>query len=115
MIAKEYRLTEREVRKVLSRKKPFFSYMFIANVLENKLEHGRCGILLSGKVTKGSVNRNFWRRRFYDLFLPTLGKLHTDIVLVPKKGTVLDYKNELQVAEFEKNVTFLSKTILQNL
>lgn len=85
MIAKEYRLTEREVRKVLSRKKPFFSYMFVANVLENKLEHGRCGILLSGKVTKGSVNRNFWRRRFYDLFLPTLGKLHADIVLVPRK------------------------------
>lgn len=52
MIAKEYRLTEREVRKVLSRKKPFFSYVFIANVLENKLEHGRCGILLSGKVAR---------------------------------------------------------------
>ncbi len=85
MIAKAYRLTEREVRKVLHRKKPFFSYMFIANILDNKLEHGRCGILLSSKVSKGSVNRNFWRRRFYDTFLPTLHSCRKDIVFVPKK------------------------------
>jgi ribonuclease P protein component len=111
MIAKEYRLTEREVRKVLSRRKPFFSYMFIANVLENKLAHGRCGILLSGKVTKGSVNRNFFRRKFYDSSFTRLQKLPFDIVLVPKKGTLLDYKDWSQVAEFEKNIMFLMKKI----
>ncbi|MFZ2255793.1 MAG: ribonuclease P protein component [Patescibacteria group bacterium] len=85
MIAKEYRLTERELRKVLSKRKPFFSYMFIANILENKVEHGRIGILLSSKVARGSVNRNFWRRRFYDISLEYLGNLPLDIVLVPKK------------------------------
>jgi ribonuclease P protein component len=85
MIAKEYRLTEREVRKVLSRRKPFFSYMFIANILENKEEHGRIGILLSSKVARGSVNRNFWRRQFYDLSLPYILNIPLDIVLVPKK------------------------------
>lgn len=115
MIAKTYRLTEREVRKVLNRKKPFFSYMFIANVLENKLEYGRCGILLSSKVAKGSVNRNFFRRKFYDLFLPVLKQSKNDIVLVPKKWIILNYKDEVQVAEFEKNITFLSKTLLKNL
>ncbi len=113
MIAKEYRLTEREVRKVLSRKKPFFSYMFIANVLENKTEHGRCGILLSGKVARGSVNRNFFRRKFYDSSLVDLQRLSLDVVLVPKKGTILDYKNANQVAEFEKNVQFLYRKILE--
>jgi ribonuclease P protein component len=85
MIAKEYRLTEREVRKVLSRRRPFFSYMFIANILENKTTHGHLGILLSSKVARGSVNRNFWRRRFYDISLPYVEDLPLDIVLVPKK------------------------------
>lgn len=61
------------------------------------------------------MNRNFWRRKFYDLFLPTLIKSHIDIVLVPKKGVILDYKDQLQVAEFEKNITFLSKVVLKNL
>lgn len=52
MISKKYRLTERELRKVLARKKPFFSYMFIANVSANKEICGRSGILLSGKCAK---------------------------------------------------------------
>jgi hypothetical protein len=52
MISKEYRLTERQIRKVLVRKKPFFSYVFVANIVENKLQHGRCGILLSSKCSK---------------------------------------------------------------
>ncbi len=85
MIAKEYRLTEREVRKVLSRRKPFFSYIFIANTSDNKEKHARVGILLSSKVARGSVNRNFWRRKFYDLSLQYLDNLPIDIVLVPKK------------------------------
>jgi len=115
MIAKEYRLTEREVRKVLSRRKPFFSYMFIANTLESKIEHGRIGILLSSKVARGSVNRNFWRRRFYDLSLKYIEKFPLDIVLVPKKGTILDHKNETHLAEFEKNIQFLYKMIKQKI
>lgn len=111
MIAKEYRLTEREVRKVLSRRKPFFSYMFVANTLESKLEHGRVGILLSSKVARGSVNRNFWRRQFYDISLPYVLDTALDIVLVPKKGTILDHKNETHLAEFKKNIQFLYKNI----
>ena len=85
MISKEYRLTEHELRKVLNRKKPFFSFVWIANTMENKFLHGRCGILLSSKCTKGSVNRNYWRRKFYDISLSSLTTLNVDVVLVPKK------------------------------
>ncbi len=111
MIAKKNRLTEYQLRKVLARKKPFFSYMFIANILQNKEKIGRAGILLSGKCTKWSVNRNFWRRKFYDLSLPYLEQWDCDIVFVPKKWIALNYKDSLQFAEFEKNITFLYKTI----
>jgi hypothetical protein len=52
MISKEYRLTERELKKVLSKRKPFFSYVFVANILDAASDHGRCGILLSSKCTK---------------------------------------------------------------
>lgn len=85
--------------------------MFIANTLESKREHGRIGILLSSKVARGSVNRNFWRRRFYDLSLESIETLSLDIVLVPKKGTILDHKNETHLAEFKKNIQFLYKSI----
>lgn len=114
MISKEYRLTERELKKVLSRKKPFFSYVFVANVMENKWKHGRCGILLSAKCTKGSVNRNFWRRKFYDMSLVKIENIPLDIVIVPKKWTILDYKNLEHSIEFEKNILFLYKKIEEN-
>jgi ribonuclease P protein component len=114
MISKEYRLTERELKKVLSKRKPFFSYVFVANTMENKSTHGRCGILLSSKCTKGSVNRNFWRRKFYDLSLPRIEKIPLDVVIVPKKGTTLDYKNPEHITEFEKNILFLYRKIEEN-
>jgi ribonuclease P protein component len=79
--------------------------------MENKAVHGRCGILLSSKCTKGSVNRNYWRRKFYDLSRSRLDRLPLDIVLVPKKGTILDHKNSEHIAEFEKNVQFLYRKI----
>ena len=85
MIATEYRLTEHEFKKVLVRKKPFFSYVFVANTFENKHGHIRCGILLSGKCARGSVNRNFWRRKFYDIASEYLMVAPFDVVVVPKK------------------------------
>ena len=112
MISKKYRLTENEVRKVLNRKKPFFSYVWIANTTPNKLDHGRCGILLSSKVAKGSVNRNFWRRTYYDLSLPYITMLPLDMVLIAKKGTILDYKNEIHIVEFKKNIQSLYRHIV---
>lgn len=74
----------------------------------------RFGILLSSKVTKWSVNRNFWRRMFYDMVIGHMKSIPFDIVLVPKKWIILDHKNETHVAEFQKNIQFLCKIIKPN-
>jgi ribonuclease P protein component len=67
MIAKRYRLTESQIGKVLRFRKPFFSNVLVANVLDNRLAHPRFALILSGKVAKTSVDRNAYRRRFYDV------------------------------------------------
>ena len=84
MLAKKYRLTEREIRKVFQRKKPFFSYMLIANVTKNSLSHGRFAILLSAKVAGSGVNRNVFRRDFYDIACEMIPYGY-DVVVIPKK------------------------------
>lgn len=84
MIAKKYRLSERELRRVFREKKPFFSSVLIANVQKNSLTYSRLGILLSSKITPGSVNRNTFRRIFYRFSREVL-PLGYDIVFVVKK------------------------------
>lgn len=84
MIAKKYRLSERELRRVFREKKPFFSSVLIANVQKNSLTYSRLGILLSSKITPGSVNRNTFRRIFYRFSQEVL-PLGYDIVFVVKK------------------------------
>lgn len=66
MIAKYYRLKENEVKKVLAKRKPFFSHHMVANIYPNRSGQARIGIVLSGKQTRGSVNRNTYRRLIYD-------------------------------------------------
>lgn len=85
MISKKYRLNEHELRKVLSKKKPFFSYGIVANTIPNRLGYCRCAILLSGKQAKGSVNRNFFRRLTYDLARSSLDQASLDVVFILKK------------------------------
>lgn len=85
MISKKYRLNEREFRKVLSKRKPFFSYNLVANVSQNALGYCRCGIILSSKQAPGSVNRNHFRRLVYDLSHSYLGAQSYDVVFVTKK------------------------------
>ena len=70
MIAKKYRLTETQVKKVLHRKKPFFAYTLVANTIPNSYGYARIAIVLSAAQTRGSVNRNALRRHIYDLSLP---------------------------------------------
>lgn len=67
MIRKQYRLKESEIGKVLRYKKPFFSNSLVANVVANRLGHPRFALILSGKVAKTSVDRNFFRRRLYEM------------------------------------------------
>jgi ribonuclease P protein component len=111
MIAKVFRLTESDVGKVLKKKKPFFSYTLVANVAKNQLAHGRFGIILSGKVTKTSIDRNFYRRAFYELARQYIDKGPYDVVIVAKKGTVLSRKDEESRQNFEKEIIFLLKKV----
>lgn len=67
MIAKQYRLKESQIGKVLRYKKPFFSNILVANVAQNRLEYPRFALILSGKVVKTSVDRNYYRRLLYDI------------------------------------------------
>lgn len=115
MIAKKYRLTENEFRKVLSRRKPFFSYGMVANIVPSKLEYARVGIVLSGKQAPGSVNRNIFRRWAYDLSRPFLDGLSVDVVFVLKKGKVLDHKNPEARGEMKQDIEFLWKTITKEI
>jgi hypothetical protein len=46
VISKKNRLTEREVKKVLGKSKPFFSYGIVLNYIPNKLTHNRFAIVI---------------------------------------------------------------------
>jgi len=117
MIKKEYRLTEREVKKVLWKWKPFFSYSIVLNYLKNKWENHRFAIVLWSKPVKNSVERNFFRRLFYDTvgdFLLDKKEKNTalDMVFVVKKKTKLDKKNESLINDFRKEINFLFNKVV---
>lgn len=108
MISKDRRLIEREIRKVLKHKKPFFSYSLVANVSGNRVGFPRFAAIFSGKSVTCGVSRNFFRRRAYDLARPYLGtKASTDVVIVPKKGRPLDHRDESAVKAFEADISHL--------
>lgn len=110
MIAKKYRLPEREWRKVFKQKKPFFLYPFSAKVIKNQLGYARIGIVLSAKTTRGSVNRNFFRRRFYDSACDFLSFPY-DVVVIPKRGTTFSHKNPDDIQSFDACIQKLFSTI----
>lgn len=113
MIKKIYRLQEKEIKKVLKFKKPFFSYWLIANYIENKLPYSRFALFLSGKNCKTAVSRNFFRRKFYNLSSAYMQKWNYDIVVIPKKWKTFDKKDNLAIVEFEKDINFLYKNIFR--
>lgn len=84
--------------------------MMIANVRKNNLSYSRIGILLSGKNTPWSVNRNTFRRIFYDNSCNFLNSDY-DIVVVLKKWTKLSHKNPEHIKDFQENLAFLYKKI----
>ena len=65
MIAKKYRLKEREVKKVLRKGKPFFSYTIVCNRLKTPSPGSRFAIVLGKKSIPNNVIRNMYRRIFY--------------------------------------------------
>ncbi len=116
MIKKIYRLKEREVKKVLKRWKPFFSYWIVLNQIKNKLEYNRFAIVIWSKSVNTNVSRNFFRRKFYDIVSEYISIINNDsfcdFVFVVKKQTKLNMKNEENLYNYKKDINFLlNKTI----
>ncbi|MDD3119788.1 MAG: ribonuclease P protein component [Candidatus Gracilibacteria bacterium] len=110
MLKKSYRLRENEIGKVF-KGKPFFSYGFVANVKTNNFFSPRFAIVLSSKHTKNSVERNFFRRMFYDIAKNFLDLGNIDILFVPKKGSIFSKKSEENVEKFKNDINFLLRKI----
>jgi ribonuclease P protein component len=108
VISKKYRLTEREVKKVLHKWKPFFSYGIVLNSCKNKCWYNRFAIVLWWKSVNCNVERNYFRRKFYDIVSSYDFKNQwTDFVFVVKKKTKFDKKNLESILWFEKDLMFL--------
>lgn len=109
MIAKKYRLTEKETKKVLHKWKPFFSYWIVLNILKNTLSYNRFSIVIWWKSVNTNVDRNFFRRNFYDKcswYIDNDWQCY-DLVFVVKKQTKLEKKQEISIITFEKDLNFL--------
>jgi len=113
MISKKHRLTEREVKRVLRKGKPFFAYHIVVNYTPNTLDHSRFWLVIGAKNIPTNVQRNFFRRRFYDISSKYLDAAkHMDAVFVLKKKTKLD-KNDIQsIDSFDQDIQFLFKKII---
>ena len=113
MIKKIYRIREREVKKVLQKWKPFFSYNIVVNSFPNKRPHHRFAIVIGWKSVRTNVERNFFRRRFYDLVSQYCKDTEKsiDFVFVVKKKTKLDKRDQSSIKTFEKDIRFLIKKI----
>lgn len=117
MIKKEYRLNESEVKKVLSKRKPFFSYGIVLNYFPNTFKSNRFAIVIPWKVVKNNISRNFFRRRFYSLvfsYINTENNKTYDMVFLLKKETKLDKNDFESIKLFDKDIKFLLKKIINS-
>ncbi len=116
MIKKIYRLKEKEVKKVLHKWKPFFSYGIVLNRFKNKLSYSRFAIVIWAKSVKTNVERNFFRRKFYDIVSKKVfSEEKYDFVFVIKKNNKLDKKNPKSIIDFENDLEFLMKKAVNSL
>ncbi len=112
MISKKNRLSEREVRKVLTRWKPFFSYGVVLNYLKNNLNMNRYWIVIWWKSVNTNVSRVFFRRTFYNIVGDNIiWNKWIDYVLVVKKQIKLDKKDKNSILSFKKDIKFLLNKI----
>jgi len=114
MLKKIYRLKEREVKKVLGKTKPFFSYGIVLNSKPNKKDFNRFAIIIGSKSVNTNVTRAFFRRKFYDFIAKSSllsdkfnSTKNYDFVFLIKKQTKLDKKDKNAILEFEKDLSFL--------
>ncbi len=112
MISKTLRLKENEVKKVLSKWKPFFSYSIVVNYLKNKLNYSRYAIVISWKSVKNAVHRNYFRRRFYNDIAQNIGKINWyDLIFVVKTKSKLDMNIPEDINSFHTDINFLIKKV----
>jgi ribonuclease P protein component len=113
MIPKLNRLKEREVKRVLQKWKPFFSYGIVANLSKNKSWFPRFAMILWGKSVKSGVERNYFRRIFFDKVSPIVWKdnFSSDVVFVVKKTTKLSKKDPESIKNFKKDIDFIIKKL----
>ena len=112
MISKKNRLSEREVKKVLTRWKPFFSYGIVLNYLENNSNINRYWIVIWWKSVKTNVARVFFRRTYYNIVSNKLeSNKWVDYVFVVKKQTKLDKNDKNSILTFKKDIKFLLNKI----
>lgn len=112
VIQKINRLSESEVKKVLTRWKPFFSYWIVLNYSKNNLKYNRFAIVIWAKSINTNVSRNFFRRQFYNISWQNLVfDKNYDLVFVVKKQTKLDKNDEKSINSFIKDIKFLLNKI----
>ena len=114
MLKKIYRLKEKEVKKVLSKSKPFFSYGIVLNKTKNNLNYNRFAIVIWSKSVKNNVERVFFRRKFYNFvkdYIFLSKNWFLNFVFVVKKQNKLDKKDITSIKWFEKDLEFLIKKI----
>ncbi len=112
MISKRNRLSEREVKKVLTRWKPFFSYGVVLNYMKNKSQINRYAIVIWWKSVKTNIARVFFRRLYYDIVSDKLNNENwVDFVFVIKKQTKLDKIDKNSINSFKKDINFLLNKI----
>ncbi len=117
MIKKQFRLKEREVKKVLWKVKPFFSSWIVLNQKINKKLFNRFAVVIGSKSVNTNVTRVFFRRKFFDkiseskLFNNIEDKKFYDFVFVVKKQTKLDRKDLNTIKSFKNDLNFLIKKV----
>lgn len=116
MIKKIYRLKEKEVKKVLQKAKPFFSYGLVLKKIKNREKNNRFAIVIWGKSAKTNIIRVFFRRKFYNFiqnrFLWNIDNKTNDsydYVFVVKKQTKLEKTEEKSIKSFDTDLNFLIK------
>lgn len=114
MLAKKYRLREREVKKVLQKGKPFFSDNIVFNVIPNKLSHARFAIVISWKSVPNNVIRNNFRRMFYEVCKSYSQLYGKDIVCVVKVKTKLDNSPEKESQVHKELLYLFDKKLWKN-
>ena len=114
MLKLEYKLAEREVKRVLQKWSPFFAYNLVVNSIPNNKNKNRFAIVIWAKSVKLAVHRNFLRRRFYDRMKSHLeAEKGRDIVFVVKKKSVFNLKSKEDFPLFERDLDFLCKKIFK--